>query len=174
MKGILQEVKSKRRLKSSFVILFCIFILPLFSTNICHPQILFSAVRQGHTLKLWLGDQGCLGGFAVMGGTEIPWYETIGCEYPPESGVEHLGGGGLWIGALLDAGSDGVPNYLKAVTTTDDFDSTSHCLTGLYETTTSDYQHPWYHTSNLNYDEQNKIRFDDDGDGLIDRGILSE
>ena len=79
-------------------------------------------VRQGFNMKLAINNRGIIGRQAYPGGgtdgTVAP-PDSIGLEYPAGQKIEHVFGGGLWIGGLLDTISD--PNVhgpqRRAVTT---------------------------------------------------------
>jgi hypothetical protein len=67
------------------------------------PQ--YGAVKQGFTMKIELMNVGSMGRVAYPPFRESPSpprAESLGLEYPIGDRIEHLYGGGVWIGGLLD------------------------------------------------------------------------
>lgn len=82
----------------------------------------FNWVRQGFTMKIKLNNLGSMGRIVCPPWTPTPnttpCTNDLGLEYPVGDRIEHLYGGGLWIGGLLDTAR--APNTsppLRLVTT---------------------------------------------------------
>jgi len=75
-------------------------LVSLFLNQSVSAQIRHQAHKQGFSMKLWINNVGAMGKVAVP-----PWRPTpttiqdsLGLEYPIGQKIEHLYGGGLWIG----------------------------------------------------------------------------
>jgi hypothetical protein len=118
--------------------------------------------KQGFDITAWLGNNGTIG----MGA--FPDFDPpggIGLEYPVGSGIEHLFGAGLWIGALVDTGTQGFSRHFHAVTTAYDWGQQGprHEMFGGQTASDTFYQTSIFRTGVPN------VRFvDDDNDGRID------
>ncbi len=122
------------------------------------------AVKQGFAFTLLLGEDGTIGNSAIVAsGTQI------GCEYPVGSGIEHLAGGRICVGALLDVGSPGNPRVVKSVTCPGftEFIAPDE-TTYTDEMSPTDPNHPWYHTSRIDQGNNNFCN------GTQDTGAISE
>lgn len=62
-------------------------------------------------MRLQLNNKGVLGKAAYLAGG----YDSLGLEYPVGALVEHLDGGGLWLGGLLDTSRSGLSTPLRLV-----------------------------------------------------------
>jgi len=130
----------------------------------------FHPIQQGKHMKLWLSAQGKIGKTVLYGNTEFQ--NEVGCEYPSNTGFEHITEGGLLIGALIDTSSDNSGILIPKVTSTFWSQSDDPEIMILGETSIDDTSKSWYYTSILNQNEPNKRGIDDDGDGLIDEDEL--
>lgn len=72
----------------------CAFVLPLLS----HAQPVVEKVTSAANVGLTVNNYGTIGN-AFRGGFDIG---NPSCEYPKNSGIEHLFEGGLWIGGLIN------------------------------------------------------------------------
>jgi hypothetical protein len=70
--------------------------------------------RQGFSLRLWMDNRGVFGIQARPG--TYP-NDSLGCEYPAGTNVEHIFGGGIWIGGRYDTSAAGGGTPLSLVTT---------------------------------------------------------
>jgi hypothetical protein len=70
--------------------------------------------KQGFSLRLWMDNRGVFGRQAYPG--TIP-DDSLGCEYPVGTNIEHIFGGGIWVGGLLDTSASGNSTPLRLVTT---------------------------------------------------------
>jgi hypothetical protein len=70
--------------------------------------------KVGFSMRLWMDNRGVFGIQARPGGYPN---DSLGCEYPIGSNVEHIFGGGMWVGSLFDTSSGGGGTPLKLVTT---------------------------------------------------------
>jgi hypothetical protein len=122
--------------------------------------------KQGFRITAWLGNNATIGRGAF--GDFNP-SDGVGVEYPISSGIEHLYGGGPWIGAQVDTTTRGGGLYLKAVTT--GYGGGSGGFTQEMFGHQSEID-TFYHTSILNDNEPNKRNKDDDEDGKIDEDEL--
>ncbi|MGA2625082.1 MAG: hypothetical protein ABSF91_14580, partial [Bacteroidota bacterium] len=107
----------------------------------------YQAVKQGFGFTLWEGGQGMIG--FVPAYFETGRLSEIGCEYPVNSGDEHLDHGGLWVGALVKTSKSGQPQFVKQVTKTDDMYMPSLRVYDWY-TSPTDTGHPWRQASRSN------------------------
>jgi hypothetical protein len=64
------------------------------------------SAKQGFSMRLWMDNRGVLGRQGYPGGNALMPNDSIGLEYPIGTSIEHLFGGGLWVGALLDTVRD--------------------------------------------------------------------
>jgi len=72
--------------------------------------------KQGFSMRMWMDNKGVFGHQAYNEGNSVPT-DTLGLEYPIGSGVEHIFGGGIWVGGFLDTSATGNNTPLKLVTT---------------------------------------------------------
>jgi hypothetical protein len=122
--------------------------------------------KQGFRITAWLGNNATIGRGAFI---DFNPTDGVGVEYPVASGIEHLYGGGPWIGAIVDTSSRGIGTFIKAVTTGYGGGSGGFTQEMFGHQSERD---TFYHTSILNEGEPNKRNFDDDGDGLVDEDEL--
>lgn len=97
------------------IILFVIFLLV--GRASVEAQLNIQSVSQGFDMRIRIDNLGQWGRNAFLGGS--PPYETglIGFEYPVGSHVEHLYGGGVWVGGKLDTARIGTSPQLRLVST---------------------------------------------------------
>ena len=71
--------------------------------------------KQGFSINMWMDNKGFFGiqGFQEGNGPN----DSLGLEYPVGTNVEHLYGGGIWVGGFLDTSASGNSTPLKLVTT---------------------------------------------------------
>jgi hypothetical protein len=127
-----------------------------------NPQ--FVRYEIGFDFKLWLGNAGTMGRYAWMDSPP----NGLGCEYPENSGIEHLFGMGPWIGALVDTSHSGTPRYVHPVTT--GYEGWSGPLQEMFGN--PDGRDTFMLTSIHDVGTPNEIGWDDDGDGKIDEDEL--
>jgi len=70
-------------------------------------------LRQGFNMRIQVSNFGTLGKSVFT--TAPP--ESLGCEYPAGSDIEHLYGGGVWIGGIIDTSQTGIEMPATVVTT---------------------------------------------------------
>jgi len=99
-------------LRLFLLIIFCSVSLVLSQVNIIYAQRVKNeyldegsvpqdyTIRQGFDMNLWMSNRGVIG--RIAGGQANPTDGRLGLEYPINSGIEHLLGAGLWIGAIID------------------------------------------------------------------------
>lgn len=72
-------------------------------------------LRQGFDLSMYVTN------FGFFGKTGAPYMnlppDSIGCEYPAGSDIEHMTGGGIWVGGILDTSTTSTPSLATLVTT---------------------------------------------------------
>jgi hypothetical protein len=75
--------------------------------------------QEGQGIRLQMDNRGTFGRAAYPGGTNSSFpRDSLGLEYPLGSSIEHMYGGGIWIGALVDTSTiPGTNPRVKAVTT---------------------------------------------------------
>ena len=75
----------------------------------------YSSVKQGFSMRVQMMNIGAFGrvGFPPFGGS--PPADSIGVEFPVGSPIEHVYGGGLWVGGLLDTSQGGGGQPLRRV-----------------------------------------------------------
>ena len=96
---------------------FAITLLALFvSYTSLHTQPVISSTNQGYSLKLQLDNRGVFGRQAYPGGVPQSG-NLLGLEYPVGPKMEHLFGGGIWIGGLLDTTASGSGPRIRVVST---------------------------------------------------------
>ncbi len=95
--------------------------------NAVAPNIMYR--HQGYTMRLTLDNRGALGKTTYPQTT--PPAESLGLEYPVGQRIEHLFGGGIWVGALLDTSTVTPPSRIKAVSTS--YEGYGGGITPLYE-----------------------------------------
>ncbi len=130
-------------------------------------------------MKLLLSDQGMAGfyinSFTYVNLHEDPERHRIGLQYPEFQQVEHLHLAGLWIGALVNVGSQQSPRWKRCVSETNDVDTIGEIGVGKFvgvEMLNVDSSRAWYATSTLSRGEPNKRAIDDDQDGRFDEDRL--
>ncbi len=76
----------------------------LFAQDVANSQPNHFARRQGFSMKIELNNVGAMGrvAYSPFRPTPNPPPDSLGLEYPVGRRIEHLFGGGLWIGGLLD------------------------------------------------------------------------
>lgn len=127
------------------------------------PDVQF---KQGFNFRAWLGSNSAIGLGAFP---DFSPPDLIGVEYPVGSGIEHLYGGGIWVGAIVDTGRTGIPRLIRAVTTGYGGGS------GGFVREIYGHQFPkdtFYTTSILQTGRPNRRHEDDDADGRIDEDEL--
>lgn len=70
--------------------------------------------KQGYSMLLHLNNNGAYGRVSYRGSINT-FNDSLGLEYPFGSRIEHMYGGGLWIGGVIDQGGG---QFLKGVSTT--------------------------------------------------------
>lgn len=125
---------------------------------------------RARNVKIWANSNGFLG----LLRTEKSWIDSVHFEYPIGSGLEHLGGAGLWVGAkvLENVGSVYRVTEVYGVGPSVTF---SEISMGWGRTEMKGYHDQGdtiWKTSTLNTWEPNRRGFDDDGDGCIDEDPL--
>ena len=73
--------------------------------------------KQGFSMRLWMDNRGVIGRQGYPGGDAVMPDDSLGLEYPVGTNIEHLFGGGVWIGGLLDTSTTGTAPPLRLVTT---------------------------------------------------------
>jgi hypothetical protein len=123
-----------------------------------------SHALQGFDLKVWISNQMAIGleAWDCLTGACIPEEPHVGVEYPAGSGIEHVFGGGPWIGGII--------NGSRRVTQGYDGNTAQKYLR-------PDPRHPlreriWRTSVGDSLSEPNRRGCDDDGDGLIDEDDL--
>jgi hypothetical protein len=71
--------------------------------------------KQGFSMKMWMDNKGLFGIQAFQEGNGPT--DSLGLEYPVGTNIEHLFGGGIWVGGFLDTSASGTSAPLKLVTT---------------------------------------------------------
>jgi hypothetical protein len=94
------------------ILMLAVGILFLQSSLVGQPNV--DEKKQGFSMRLWLDNRGVMGRQAYPG--TIPTH-ALGLEYPVGTNIEHLFGGGVWIGGLLDTSTTGTSPPLRLVTT---------------------------------------------------------
>jgi len=112
--------------------------------------------QQGYNMKLWMSNSGEFGFSSYDPG-------RVNLEYPVGSGVEHLYGGGLIIGAVVHDSADQSPPIARVTEMYNAYDGRNEAR--------SNYNHFWQ-TSINTPDGHNRRHYDDDGDGKIDEDEL--
>jgi len=76
------------------------------------------ADKQGFGMRMWINNVGAMGRVAIppFNPNPDPPGDQLGLEYPIGQNIEHLFGGGLWIGGLLDTARIGTSTPLRLVT----------------------------------------------------------
>ncbi|MBS4027821.1 MAG: T9SS type A sorting domain-containing protein [Ignavibacteriales bacterium] len=67
-------------------------------------------------MKMIMSNYGCVGRAAWSPSSVSP-AETLGMNYPNGSTLEHIYGGGIWVGGKIDTTVAGTGNYIKVVST---------------------------------------------------------
>lgn len=118
------------------------------------------SIRQGFTMKLWMSNDGR---FGYTG--NIDQFSTPSLEYPVGSGIEHLFGGGLMVGAAVTDSSrpDSIQHYIS-VTQVYNLNSGGSDTKGVDTV--------FWQTSTDTMSGTNRRFYDDDGDGRIDEDPL--
>lgn len=100
-----------RVLHAALIILFCslAFVFDLHGQNVRYA-------RQGYSMRLCFNNEGVFGRVAYPQGINT-LQDSIGLEYPIGSSYEHIFGGGLWVGGILDTSIGPTPAFVRAVTT---------------------------------------------------------
>ena len=104
----------------STILKFWLFILLLLGGTTQHvytQEYNYRWIKQGYSMRLRLDNTGVFGYMAnPRRGDEVR--DSLGLEYPAGSGIEHIFGGGLWVGAKIDTGRiPGVSPRIKVVST---------------------------------------------------------
>jgi hypothetical protein len=116
------------------------------------------AICFGFNMKLWMSNRGCSGINALGDGQG--GCNNLGLEYPAGSDIEHLYGGGLWIGARTDTGGQRVVGVTVA------YEGWSGSLFEMYGN--PDGSDSFFVTNIEQRNGANRKSFDDDGDGMVD------
>jgi hypothetical protein len=125
------------------------------------------ATCYGLKIKVWTSNRGCIGINALgdqRGGCGEN--KNMGMEYPPGQEIEHLYGGGVWVGARTDTGRTGQ----QVIGVTVAYEGWSGTLFEMYGN--PDGRDSFYYSSRDEYTGNNRRGFDDDGDGKIDEDEL--
>jgi len=123
-------------------------------------------IKQGFNMRVWLGSNATIG-LGANQDFNVP--DGLGLEYPVGSKIEHLFGGGIWIGAIVDTGTSGNPRRVIAVTTGYGGSSSGYVREMFGHLTDRD---TFYTASISDLYSPNRRRVDDDGDGKIDEDEL--
>ncbi len=86
--------------------------------SLVFSQTNFDYVKAGFSLKVQMNNVGSMGrvAYAPWSPTpNAPVADSLGLEFPAGARVEHLYGGGVWIGGQLDTSTSGPPTHLKRV-----------------------------------------------------------
>ena len=124
-------------------------------------------------MKLWMNDWGVLGYFSYKNCGCIP--KIIGCEYPENSNVDHLGIGAIWLGALVDTSRTMSGLYRKYVTGTDDAAGQVVGSRGegiISEMSPSDPANPWNMASILNVSDSDAVSESDYCTSYVDTTLV--
>ncbi len=131
--------------------------------------------HQGFNMKMWISNTmtfGCEATEGECGGIGPDGQTLIGLEYPIGSGIEHLFGGGPWIGGLVngvrhvDEGYNGDDARTEFQPNLADTGRDRMWMTSI-DDTMYDPNRPGYYKKPMN-----RLGFDDDGDGKIDEDEL--
>lgn len=90
----------------------------LFSLTMAHgqgPNVV--SKKQGFSMRLQMNNKGVFGKQGYLG-SATGNNDSLGLEYPIGARVEHLYGGGLWIGGLLDTSRTGTGTPLRLTSVT--------------------------------------------------------
>jgi hypothetical protein len=122
-------------------------------------------IKQGFSMKVWMSNRAALGIAAWDINSNPP--DGVGLEYPQNSRIEHLFGGGPWIGAIVDTSERGSSRKIKTVT----------CGYGdasiLYEFFGNPDGSDSFYVTDVDHPNGRNVRgYDDDGDGKIDEDEL--
>ncbi len=91
-----------------------LFVLCIPAAHIlANPPV--DAKKEGFSMKMWMDNRGTFGKYAYLdaGGVD----DSLGLEYPVGTNIEHIYGGGIWVGGFLDTSASGNSTPLKLVTT---------------------------------------------------------
>jgi hypothetical protein len=106
--------------------------------------------QNGFDMKVWLSNAGT--------------FECDSCdivlEYPAGSGIEHLAGGGIWIGAITHDSTTNPPSRVPRVSSSTDVPGEFSGVGGFFRTSIDQST------------GGQKRKFDDDADGLVDEDEL--
>ena len=103
------KARLMKRLSWLFVLVFCIPVAHVLAS----PPVDWK--KQGFSMKMWMDNKGVFGVQAFQEGTGPN--DSLGLEYPSGTDVEHVYGGGIWVGGLLDTSVSGTSAPLNLVTT---------------------------------------------------------
>ncbi|MGA2625140.1 MAG: T9SS type A sorting domain-containing protein [Bacteroidota bacterium] len=131
--------------------------------------------HQGFNMQLWISNTmtfGCEAVAGQCGGTGPDGQTLFGLDFPLGSGIEHLFGGGPWIGGKIngvphvDEGYNGDDGRTEFIPNIQDTLRDRMWLTSVADTL-YDPNRPGYYKKPMN-----RLGFDDDGDGKIDEDEL--
>jgi len=93
----------------------CVLFSILIITSQLRAQTNVVNANQGYQMRLEFDNRGAFG--KVSYGLTNPPQDSIGLDYPIGARVEHIYGGGLWVGGLLDTSNGGTSPPVRLVTT---------------------------------------------------------
>lgn len=96
-----------------------LLMLTILGSTTLNAQRRYDFVKQGFSMKLQMNNLGAFGRVAYPPfsvNPNPPAAESLGLEYPLGQDIEHVYGGGLWIGGKVDTSRFGTSAPLKLVT----------------------------------------------------------
>ena len=135
------------------------------SNPLFRPQ--HQTLEQGFDIRTWLSNGASIGQTAFWTDLTGAPPNLYGFEYPQGSGIEHLLGAGVWVGALVDTSHSGNGRLIHAVSTGGNG----------YNLEAEMWGHPdgrdsFFTTSMDLRNGHNRRNVDDDNDGKIDEDEL--
>jgi len=89
---------------------------PQSSNSVVVPNT--KSVKQGFSMRMWMDNRSVFGRQGYPGGSAAMPSGELGLEYPLGQPIEHIFGGGIWVGGLLDTSRGPTPQPpVRAVTT---------------------------------------------------------
>ncbi|HEX9658547.1 MAG TPA: T9SS type A sorting domain-containing protein [Bacteroidota bacterium] len=75
------------------------------------------SIKQGFSMRMWMDNRSVFGRQGYPGGNNAMPAGALGLEYPLGQPIEHIFGGGIWVGGLLDTSTGPTPQPpVRAVT----------------------------------------------------------
>ena len=108
---MMMKVRLMKRLSWLFALVLCIPV----AHALASPPPPVDWKKQGFSMKMWMDNKGVFGVQAFQEGNGPN--DSLGLEYPSGTDIEHVFGGGIWVGGLLDTSVSGSSAPLNLVTT---------------------------------------------------------